>query len=368
MGITLLLGLLALILLFYVLFRIARTSELASILRGDIHNYQYASKVNGVLMMAFLIIGLIMIVYSSMIYIPKMLPEAASVHGAKTDRLFNITLFFIGVVFVLTQIVLFYFSWKYREKEGRKAFFYSHNNMLEVVWTLIPAVVMTVLVVMGLQTWFSIFPSHDEMPEDRLEIEVTAKQFNWIVRYAGMDGEFGPRMIDTNYISQTNELGIMWENKASQDDIMPKEIHLIKDKPTLVRLGALDVLHSFYLPHFRVKMDCVPGLPTSFYFIPTKSTEDMKEILSTQKEWQKINEETGEEEWKSFKYELACTELCGKSHYAMQMDVIVHENEQKFMEWAEAQTPYYESIKATLDQASIEEVEVEENTIAEKSN
>ena len=363
---TLLLGLIVLVLLFYVLFRIARTSELASVLRGNFYNFEYASKVNSVLLMVFLIGGMFLVVYSAYLYVPKMLPKAASEHGVVTDGLFNTTLWFTGIVFFLTQIVLFWFAYKYRERRGQKALFYTHNNMLEVVWTLIPAVVMTILVVMGLRAWFNIFP--DEMPEETMVIEVTAKQFNWIVRYPGQDGEFGERIVSKEYIGDNtapgnehkNEMGINWRDPASHDDIRPTEIHMVKDRPTLFRLGALDVLHSFYLPHFRVKMDCVPGIPTKFFVTPNMSTNDMIAHLSEEKwinrDWHEIDPETGAPKYEGFYYELACTEMCGKSHYAMQMKVVVHDTQEEFDEWMSTQQPYYDiAVKPNLPESFFSE-------------
>lgn len=198
-----------------------------------------------------------------------------------------------------------------------------------------------------------------------MTIEVTAKQFGWIIRYAGVDGEFGERIIDKEHISTINELGVDFSQGKAHDDVYANEIFLIKDKPTLVKLGALDVLHSFYLPHFRVKMDCVPGIPTSFPFVPTMTTNEYRDYLSKSGNpyWLAIDPETGEPRWKNFKYELACTELCGKSHYAMQKNVIVG-TEEEFKEWLEKQTPYYETVIAPAmgieiekDEAPAEEVQ-----------
>ena len=121
---------------------------------------------------------------------------------------------------------------------------------------------------------------------------------------------------------------------------MADKLYLVKNKPVLMKLGAQDVLHSFFLPHFRVKMDCVPGIPTEFYFVPTKTTEEMREFLKTKPWWNTINPETGQPRWQTFKYELACAELCGKSHYGMQRDVVVVE-QKEYDEWLAKQTPMY---------------------------
>jgi len=362
-----LLGLIVVTLFLVVILSIARASELSSVLKGDENSYLRTSALMARLMMLTLILGFIGLVYSVYKFVPLMLPDAASAHGIKTDGLFNTTLAFTGIVLVLTHIALFWFTFKYREQKDRKAYFYPHNNQLEVIWTVIPAIVMTILVVMGLRTWFEIFPGVENMAEDKLEVEVIAKQFGWTVRYPGGDGEFGMRSYDPELVSPTNEWGIDWANdETSHDDIISSKIYLIKDKPVLFRLGALDVLHSFYLPHFRVKMDCVPGIPTYFYMTPTKTTEAMREELSQIPVWQTLTEE-GKPRWQEFNYELACAELCGKSHYAMRYEVIVVDSQEEYDALLAEETVYYESvILASMEtDEEVEEV-MEEEVIMEE--
>lgn len=338
---TTFLSFVVLVLLFAVLVLVARASEVSAQLKGRF-DYTGQSRLNGYLLIGFLVIMFAGSAYSFKELMPVMVPKAASVHGVETDKLFNITMLIIGVVFVLTQVALFYFAYRYNESRGHESYFYPHNNTLEVVWTVIPAVVLTGLIAMGMYEWFKIF-NVDARDKNKMVIEVTAKQFNWIVRYPGKDNNFGERVIDNKHISPTNELGINWEDKASHDDFMSDKIYLVKNRPVLMKLGALDVLHSFYLPHFRVKMDCVPGLPTEFYFTPTMTTKEMQDYLSTQPWWQTINPETGEPRWKTFKYELACAELCGKSHYGMQKEVVVVD-QSEYDTWMAEQTPLYASM------------------------
>jgi cytochrome c oxidase subunit 2 len=275
-----------------------------------------------------------------------MIPKAASVHGEKTDYLFNMTMIIILVVAVLTQAALFYFAYRYNESRVNEAYFYAHNNTLEIVWTIIPTIVLTVLIVMGMYEWFTIFTR--DRDKNMLVIEATGKQFNWMIRYSGKDGKFGERIIDTAHVTPTNELGINWNDPKSHDDFMSDKLYLVKGRPTLMKLGAQDVIHSFYLPHFRVKMDCVPGTPTEFYFTPTMTTEEMRQYLSTQPWWQTINPETGQPRWQTFKYELACAELCGKSHFGMEREVIVV-TQNEYDEWLNKQTSLYDAtIKPAL--------------------
>jgi cytochrome c oxidase subunit 2 len=335
-----------LVLFFMVLVLIAKASELASELKDGSRTYDNQSKWNGYFLLVFLIAMFAGSAYCFKWLMPVMVPKAVSVHGVKTDMLFNVTMIIILIVFVLTQAALFYFAYRYNESKGHKAYFYPHNNTLEVIWTVIPTIVLTGLIAMGMYEWMHMF-NVEARDKKMMVVEVTAKQFNWMVRYSGKDGKFGDRIIDQEHITPTNELGIDWTDKNSHDDFLADKIYLVKGKPVLFKLGAQDVLHSFFLPHFRVKMDCVPGIPTEFYVEPTTTTVEMQEYLSTQPWWQTINPETGEPRWKTFKYELACAELCGKSHYGMQKEVVVV-TQQEYDEWMSKQTAMYESVKSTL--------------------
>ena len=327
------------VLLFAVLVLIARASELSTQLKNKEYDYTNQSRINGYLLIGFLIAMFAGSAYSFKVLMPMMLPKAASIHGINTDMLFNVTMIIIGIVFVLTQIALFFFAFAYNESRNKQAYYYTHNNKLEVIWTVIPTVVLAGLIVMGLKEWLTIF-NPELRSKDALVIEATAKQFNWMVRYPGADGKFGERIIDADHVSPTNELGINWDDKNSHDDFMADKMYLVKGKPVLMKLGAQDVIHSFYLPHFRVKMDCVPGIPTEFYFTPTMTTVEMQDYLKTQPWWQTINPESGEPRWKGFKYELACAELCGKSHYGMQKEVVVVE-QADYDAWMKSQTAMY---------------------------
>lgn len=338
---TTLLSFIVLVLLFTVLVLVAKASEVSAELKGKFDFFNQ-SKINGYLLIGFLVLMFAGSAYSYKVLAPVMLPKSASIHGVQTDKLFNVTMLIILVVFALTQVALFYFAYRYNESFGHKAYFYPHNNTLEVVWTVIPSIVLTGLIAMGMYEWYGIF-NVEKRAKNTLVVEATAKQFNWMLRYSGPDGKFGTRIIDTDHITPTNELGINWDDKNSHDDFMADKMYIVKDRPVLVKIGALDVLHSFYLPHFRVKMDAVPGIPTEFYFVPTMTTEEMRQYLSTQEWWQTINPETQEPRWKTFKYELACAELCGKSHYGMQKEVVVV-TQAEYDEWVKGQTAIYSTV------------------------
>lgn len=335
------------VLLFAVLVLVAKASETTLELNEGKRSYVRQSRINGYLLLTFLVLMFAGSTYAFKWLAPVMIPKAASVHGVKTDALFNYTMLIIGIVFILTQVALFYFAYRYNESHGKPAYFFPHNNTLEVVWTIIPTIVLTGLIAMGMYEWFNIF-NKESRAKDTIVIEATAKQFNWMLRYSGKDGKFGERLIDQEHISPTNELGINWNDPKSHDDFMSDKLYLVKNRPVLMKLGAQDVIHSFYLPHFRVKMDCVPGTPTEFYFIPTMTTEEMRQYLSTQPWWQTTNPETGQPRWQTFKYELACAELCGKSHFGMQREVVVVE-QKEYDEWLNKQTSLYDAtVKPTL--------------------
>ncbi len=310
----------AIVLILVVLILVARTSELMSRIRGREHPAE-GSKAQGTLGFLFLVGGLILLVWSIFVFKDRFLPAPASVHGQYVDNSFKLTLLFTGIVFIITQVLLWWFTFRYRYRKDRKAYYYPVNNKLELAWTIIPSIVLTILVINGVTYWYRIF---SPVPDDAMIIEATGKQFEWIIRYPGPDGKLGARN-PLDSISAQNVLGIDWEDPASRDDIIANEIHLPVNKPVLVKIRALDVLHSFYLPHFRVKMDAVPGTPTRFWFIPIKTTEQMRMELGNP----------------NFNYELACAELCGKGHSAMRKLVVV-ESEDAFNEWLAKQTPYYE--------------------------
>lgn len=348
---TTLLSLFALFLFFLVIFYVSKTIELSSIAKNGLKNdYIKATKINAYMSMFFYIVGMILLFMTTMGLAPRLLPESASVHGDALDEMFDLTVLITGIVFILTQTLLFFFVYFYRYDKNRTSYFFPHSNKLEMVWTIVPSVVLVFLVFKGIGVWKDVFDFSKLEGKDPLVFEVTGKQFTWIIRYPGADGKLGDREITEENINVfnkkyglPNELGIVWTQPESQDDIYTNDIYLIKDRPTLVKLGALDVIHSFYLPHFRVKMDCVPGLPTQFMLTPKFTTEEFKERLKNKKFWKDIDPKTGEARWKNFKFELACAELCGKSHYGMQKNVIVV-TQAEFDTWMAEQTPMYKTV------------------------
>lgn len=250
-------------------------------------------------------------------YKDKLLPEAASAHGPEIDSLFNITLAVIAFVFVLTHIVLVYQIYKNVSRKGRRAVYFAHSNKLEMIWTIIPAIVLSGLIAYGLNVWGDVIYAG---AKDASVVELYAKQFDWTARYAGKDNALGK--YDFRKIGDGNDLGLIADAKGDDDVIVKGEIHLVKDKPVHFKFRSRDVIHSAYMPHFRVQMNCVPGMETSFEFTPTISTKEMREKLNNDK----------------FNYVLLCNKICGAAHYNMQMDIIV-ESQEEYNTWmAEQQT------------------------------
>ncbi len=336
--------LLCVILLAIVSVQIGRISELAKKIRGEAEMEAEGNNRTGVALMIFSVVFLIFTVWSAWYYKNYMLGygphESASEHGGRIDWNFDLTLFFTGIVFFVTQLALFWFSYKYRQKQGRKALYMPHDNKLEIIWTIVPAVVMTVLVIGGLDAWNDIMADVKE-GEDFIEIEATGYQFAWDIRYPGADGHLGAR--DFRLISPVNGLGQDWTDVKNLDDFKPDEIVLPIGKKVRVRIVSKDVLHNFYLPHFRVKMDAVPGMPTYFVFTPTTTSEDYRLQLKKYPEYNVPSDPSdpnGPKLWETFEYELACAELCGKGHYSMRRLVKIV-SEEEYQEWLKKQTSFY---------------------------
>ncbi|MEZ5038541.1 MAG: OmpA family protein [Saprospiraceae bacterium] len=346
---TALLAIICVVLIAVIAVQVGKVTELAGKIRGEEEMQQQTNRMNGSLSMIFMVVFLIATVISAFYYKNWMLGygphEAASIHGKSIDYLFNVTLFFTGIVFIITHILLFYFAWKYQGRKGQKALFMPHDNKLEVIWTIIPAVVMTFLVVGGLDVWNETM-GDVEPGEDVIELEATGYQFAWALRYPGPDGKLGTR--DYTKINGTNILGQVWTDEKNMDDQMVDEIVLPKGKKVRVRIIARDVLHNFYLPHFRVKMDAVPGMPTYFIFTPEKTTEEYREGLSKYPEYQTPDPNDPEKMlWETFNFELACAELCGKGHFSMRRLVRIVEQDE-YDAWLSAQKSFYlSSIRGT---------------------
>lgn len=311
----------AFILGFLIVFQIAKASEYVAILRGEERTRKETNRINGFLLLIFLIVGLIGVWYCNHLFKDKILGEPASDHGERIDTMIYITLAITFAVFVLTQVGLFYFAYKYQEREGQKAYFYPHNNKLELIWTVIPAITLTVLVGFGLYYWYEIT---GEAPENAQRVEVYGSQFKWEFRYPGSDNEFGKRYYKEINPLKSNPLGQIWADPANHDDITAsQEVHVVVNRPVKFIIFAKDVIHDVGLVHFRMKMDAVPGIPTTMWFTPKFTTKQMKEKYGD-----------------DFAYEISCDQMCGAGHYSMRGTVIV-ETQAEFDEYLAKQKPQY---------------------------
>lgn len=298
--------------------------------------------------------------------------ESASVHGHELDWLLNVNFVIIIAVFFLTNFLLFWFAFKYVKKPGVPAFYFPHNNKLEMVWTVIPAIVLAVIIIFGLRSWNSVT---DAAPKDAVVIELFSKQFDWTARYSGKDNKLGKfdykltrddknelALMTTETIQmaidsmESGFKGIKWleaelndrtkmiapEDEAkfrsdlgnkeklvrllhqmkakhnpsvdamAWDDFIVKDtLYLCKGQEYEFNFRSKDVIHSAYFPHFRAQMNTVPGMTTRFKFTPDKTTDEMR-----------VSRDVAD-----FDYVLYCNKICGGSHYKMKMIIVVLEKD-----------------------------------------
>ncbi len=432
--------LIAIILIVVVLFQVTRTLDLVGQLRGGERTTVEMTKLHAALSVIFMVAGIIGCFMCFGIFNDRMIDHHSSEHGVLIHNMFMITLWVTGIVFLITNILLFWYPWKYRDRPGNQAVHFAHSNKLEFIWTIVPTIVLTGLVVFGLQAWTKIM----SIPgEGTMTVEVTGQQFFWSCRYAGPDGKLGAR--DYDLICADNPIGIAtieWidhrkititgseklnykgeiqmlnqrsaelthlldslnnlidnspnkyrlpvykeeaaklqaelnkipkkieirekcldrltkkytpeyitahqeELKWGYDDPMPSEMHVPVNEEVFVKITALDVLHNFYVPHMDVKMDAVPGMPTSFKFKPLVTTADKRIEMSENPEWKQPKEGDTEPRWKSFNYEIACAELCGVGHSSMKYTLVV-EDRATFDKWIDQQPSKWSQVRAGL--------------------
>lgn len=234
------------------------------------------------------------------------LPENVSTFGHKVDGLFWMIFYVTGFFFILTEVALIWFVFRYRRRQGEKATFIHGNRMAEIIWTVIPGVILFSMAVYSAGPWSEI--KRQIPPEDQaLVIEVMARQFEWHARYPGPDGKFGA--VKLELAGAENPFGRDEDDPAGKDDIVTiNDLHIPVGRKILIKLGSRDVIHSFFLPHMRVKQDALPGTTIPVWFEATRSGE----------------------------YELACAELCGLGHYKMRGLLTVHSKEE-FESWLKEQ-------------------------------
>ncbi|HZI63008.1 MAG TPA: cytochrome c oxidase subunit II [Pyrinomonadaceae bacterium] len=222
-------------------------------------------------------------------------PEGISEHTPAYDRQFLITILVVGISFVAAQVALGWAIWKFRDtgKPGDRAVYSHGSNRLEVLWTVITAVIFIGLAVMGQSVWASL-RLHDA-PPGSYTVEVVAQQFQWNFHYAGADNKFGrtdPSLIDDGAL---NFVGLDPEDPASSDDAVTAALAIPVNRPVELRLRSKDVIHNFWVPQLRFKQDLVPGMEIKVNFQANRVG----------------------------KYELACAELCGQLHFKMKSYMLV---------------------------------------------
>ncbi len=238
------------------------------------------------------------------------IPENISKLGDTTDNMFWVISYVTGALFVAVELLLVYFIIRYRYREGRKAIYTHGNNTLEMAWTIAPAVVLVFLALTSKSAW-SAMKQQPPSEKDAFVVDVSGRQFEWRVRYPGPDGVFGRTreelidkgreqlealglsrkdLRDLKLVDRAKLFGVDPADPAGNDDLVGRgNLWVPVNRPVLIRLRSQDGLHSFFLPHLRVKQDAVPGLLQDVYFEATK---------------------TGE-------YDIACAELCGENHFSM---------------------------------------------------
>ena len=215
------------------------------------------------------------------------LPPAASTYASDIDFLFWVIMVVTGIIFVGVEVTLVYFIFKYRAREGRKAEYIQGSTKAEVIWTVTPAVIVVILAFLSQDLWSQI-KDQDRFPTPGLELRIQAEQFEWNITYPGIDGVLG-----------------------TEDDFTRRNaLHVPVDVAVVADLVAIDVIHSFFVPAFRIKQDAVPG-------------------MDDQRLWFEATQ-TGV-------FELACAELCGIGHYRMRARVFVHTQEE-FDRWVMEQS------------------------------
>jgi cytochrome c oxidase subunit 2 len=224
---------------------------------------------------------------------------------------------------------LFFFSYQYQYKEGKQAKFFPDHHLLELTWTVVPAIVLAYLVFQGNDLWIKVMNPTNEMVAEKVELEIIGSQFKWEVRYPGVDNELGAHKFEA--LSSGNALGISLSDEAGYDDFQVTEMVLPVGKPVHFKIRAKDVIHSVFAPHFRVKMDAVPGMPTEFWFTPTVTTLDMRTKLASHPRFQVLDID-GNKRSETFDYEIACTEVCGRGHNSMRFVVRIV-TEEEYKEW-----------------------------------
>jgi len=310
------------------------------------------NNIQGYLMFGFLAFIYIFTIYGLFTWGPLVLHTPASEHGDSIDSLMDLTWIVIFFVQAVTQVLLHYFAFKYRGKKSQKALYFSDSTKLELIWSGIPALVLTVLILYGLYAWTNIMFIDED--EDTMVVELYAQQFNWTARYSGPDNVLGKANV--RLIEGVNIVGVDLSDPNAQDDIVIKELHIPKGKKIHFKFRSQDVLHSAYFPYFRAQMNCVPGMVTEFAFKPIYTTDEYRELPYMIKKVANINKIRAEKSKElvangeaaldpySFDFLLLCNKICGASHYNMQLKIVV-DTPEDYKKWLSDKKTLVQEVK-----------------------
>ncbi len=260
------------------------------------------------------------------IFSPWYTTDIASNWGAMDDTI-TLTLWVGGVVFIAVCLFMIYCVFKFSYKENRRAEYKPEDNKLEKILTIATTLGVIALLAPGLIVWNQFV----NVPKNAIEIDVMAWQWGWQYRLPGEDGKLGNTKVVN--INDNNPFGIILEDPNGKDDVLiqSEEINLQNNIPVKILLRSVDVLHNWYVPQFRAKMDAVPGVVTYYWFEPNKVGE----------------------------YEVLCAEYCGVGHYAMRGSVLV-KDEQDYKNWIQEQETFSELV------AKQKKIEFSETKLARK--
>ena len=250
-------------------------------------------------------------------FLAQWMPPDYSAHGAELDTLSAYVHWLMLILFIGWGLLFVFMLMRFRAAKHPKAVYHGTRSHASK-WAEIAVFAVECVLLFGISipAW-SRWTARPTQAAKAMEIRVVAEQFAWNIHYPGPDGKFG--RTDVNHVSSSNPLGIDPADPAAKDDIATlNQLHLVVNKPVVIRITSKDVIHSFFLPYMRVKQDATPGMEVPVHFTPVKTS--------------------GAETW-----EIACAQLCGLGHYRMKGQFQVHTAEE-FAKWMSEQQPVAASI------------------------
>jgi cytochrome c oxidase subunit 2 len=260
-----------------------------------------------VVILILVLVGSVLFTFMS----PYKFTPLASNWGTMDDTLI-FTAIITGIVFIAVCVFMIYCIYKFRHVEGRVAAYEPENKKLEWWLTILTTIGIVAMLAPGLIVW----ADYVNVPEDAVEVEAVGQQWYWTFRLPGEDGVMGKSAI--RHMNYENPLGVDPDDPHGRDDVIIEgsEVHLVEGTSIKLLLRSVDVLHDFYVPNFRAKMDLVPGLVSYFWFTPTRQGT----------------------------YEIICAEYCGTGHSVMRGTVVV-ESQEAYDAWLSEQTIFSDTLE-----------------------